>query len=209
MIGETESLYNQAVALSIAKWDSLPSGCVNARIKLLQTFQQVVELQESSLILVEVNNTARGSQGSGFAELKHILQTWRERLPNKWDSISTWNDLLAWRNHIFMFATQSAAHGGGDANHPLSELGMHETIHSVLKFSRTARKHGLPEVCIQCLSQIFRYSPVRPQEQFMRLREQLKCQLQMATPHTLQQGFEILRNTNVEYYDEAQKASHC
>ena len=69
-------------------------------MKLLQVFQQVVELQESSQILVEVNNTARGQHavpGGAVAELKHILQTWRERLPNKWDDISVWNELITWR----------------------------------------------------------------------------------------------------------------
>ena len=108
---------------------------------------------------------------------------------------------------IDLCGTASAAgHANDPNNQPLSELGLHETVNSVLKFSRTARKHNLPEICIQCLSQIFRYSPVRPAEHFMRLREQLKCQLQLKTPQTLQQGFEILRNTNVEYYDDAQKA---
>ena len=27
-------------------------------------------------------------------ELKRVLQVWRERLPNVWDDINIWNDLL-------------------------------------------------------------------------------------------------------------------
>ena len=52
----------------------------------------------------------------------------------------------------------------------------------------------LEEICLEShsLSQLFRYSPVRPQDQFLRLREQLKCQPVMGTPQLLQQGCDIV-----------------
>ena len=82
---------------------------------------------------------------------------------------------------------------------------MQETIHSILHFSRTARKHKLYDVCLTALSQLFRYTPIKPVDHFMRLREQLKCQLH-STGAELQHGYDILRRTNIEHYDDMQKA---
>lgn len=33
-------------------------------------------------------------------ELKATLYTWRERLPNKWDSMKEWDDIFCWRNEV-------------------------------------------------------------------------------------------------------------
>ena len=56
------------------------------------------ELQESAQMLMELNNAQR--VGS-VPDLSSILNTWRERLPNTWEELPAWNDLISWRNHMF------------------------------------------------------------------------------------------------------------
>ena len=36
-----------------------------------------------------------------ITDVKGVVSTWRERLPNKWDDITVWTDLLSWRQHVF------------------------------------------------------------------------------------------------------------
>ena len=49
-------------------------------------------------MLMELNNAQR--VGS-IPDLSSILNTWRERLPNTWEELPAWNDLISWRNHMF------------------------------------------------------------------------------------------------------------
>lgn len=48
--------------------------------------------------MVEINNASRKQK---LPELKQTLVSWRERLPNKWDSPIVWADLLKWRYQMF------------------------------------------------------------------------------------------------------------
>jgi len=64
-------------------------------------FQQFIEIQESQQILTGIAPTTQGPRTQLIPELKSIISSWRERLPNKWDDINMWNDLLSWRQHIF------------------------------------------------------------------------------------------------------------
>ena len=49
-------------------------------------------------MLLELNNAQRQSS---IPDLSSILTTWRERLPNAWEDLPAWNDLVSWRNHMF------------------------------------------------------------------------------------------------------------
>lgn len=36
-----------------------------------------------------------------YGELKDLMETWRLRTPNEWESLRHWQDLLMWRNQIY------------------------------------------------------------------------------------------------------------
>ncbi len=40
-------------------------------------------------------------------EVKNTITAWRERLPNKWDDITVWYELLTWRNCVFKMLMDS------------------------------------------------------------------------------------------------------
>ncbi|ORX76848.1 FAT-domain-containing protein [Anaeromyces robustus] len=98
---EFKKVYDEGVQLTLKKWHMLPEVVSYSHINLLHIFQQFIELNEANQIRINLNNTNIDNIEKKSDELKGILQTWRERLPNYWEDINLWSDLVAWRQHIF------------------------------------------------------------------------------------------------------------
>lgn len=201
---------DEAIQLSIRKWHQLPRRITNAHIPLLQNFQQLVELHDASVICTSLAQTNQGNLDVKSNELKLLLGTWRDRLPNVWDDITAWQDLVTWRQHIFGLINntylgllppnnQAAPNGASFAYR-----GYHETAWIINRFAHVARKHQLPEVCINQLSRIYTLPNIEIQEAFLKLREQAKCHYQ--NPNELSNGLDVINNTNLNYFGANQKA---
>jgi transformation/transcription domain-associated protein len=98
---EFQRLLDGGVQSCLKKWASLPEIVTNTHIPLLHQFQLMVELQEASTIQANLASTNISNVDQKNSELKSILQIWRDRLPNMWDDINIWSDLVAWRQHVF------------------------------------------------------------------------------------------------------------
>ena len=152
---EVEQLSGQAVQLVLKQWVGLPDTGIHTFMPLLEIFQQFVELQESAKILDELNNSTRNTTltEQGICKIKNILSTWQERLPNKWDSVIVWDELLTWRRHVFTMIA-SAFHNLKDVlqkqSPALATTGVNETAWSLNKMASIARYQGAPEVCLVC-----------------------------------------------------------
>lgn len=200
---------DEAIQLSIRKWHQLPKRITNAHIPLLQNFQQLVELHDASVICQSLSQTTQQNLDTKSGELKLLLGTWRDRLPNVWDDISAWQDLVTWRQHIFGLINttylQLLPQQGQNANGAsFAYRGYHETAWIINRFAHVARKHQLPEVCITQLSRIYTLPNIEIQEAFLKLREQAKCHYQ--NPEELSQGLDVINNTNLNYFGPQQKA---
>ena len=208
---EFARLCDEAIQLSLRKWHSLPRRITRAHIPLLQAFQQSVELHDASIIYASLNATTAQNLDAKSQELKILLGTWRDRLPNVWDDINAWHDLVTWRQHIFHSINQTYLpllpgqnqNAGGNSN-SYGYRGYHETAWIINRFAHVARKHQLPEVCINQLSKIYTLPNIEIQEAFLKLREQAKCHYQ--NPNELTQGLEVINNTNLGYFASQQKA---
>ena len=200
---------DEAIQLSIRKWHQLPKRLTAAHIPVLQNFQQLVELHDASLICNSLAMTTQANLDAKSGELKLLLQSWRDRLPNTWDDIVTWQDLVTWRQHIFglingtylqLVPPQGQSAGGAS----FAYRGYHETAWIINRFAHVARKHNLPEVCINQLSRIYTLPNIEIQEAFLKLREQAKCHYQ--NPDELTSGLDVINNTNLNYFSAPQKA---
>ncbi|KAJ3074848.1 hypothetical protein HDU98_010028 [Podochytrium sp. JEL0797] len=208
-----KKLCDEGIQLALTAWYALPPIVANAHIPLLHTFQLYVELQEASqiqenLLQTGVNNIDQKSQ-----ELKGILITWRERLPNVWDDINIWSDLVSWRQHIFSMVNKAylplipQLQPQGGASNPTSSYayrGYHETAWIINRFSHVARKHGLTDVCISSLTKIYTLPNIEIPEAFYKLREQAKCHFQ--SPNEYPTGLDVINNTNLHYFSTPQSA---
>jgi transformation/transcription domain-associated protein len=65
-VNEADMRVGQGVELALHQWWQLPEMAVQSHIPLLEQFQQLVELQESARVLLEIGNGNKApSQGSG------------------------------------------------------------------------------------------------------------------------------------------------
>ncbi|KAI8983535.1 hypothetical protein BDB01DRAFT_850672 [Pilobolus umbonatus] len=205
----------EGAQLALRKWHALPHIVGESHLPLLQIFQEYLELSEASQIFKSLSNTNAQNLEQRSAELRSILVTWRERLPNMWDDINVWSDLVAWRQHIFSAINRtylplisSLQSSGNQPNnntgHSYAYRGYHETAWIINRFSHVARKHQLYDVCINYLSKIYTLPNIEIQEAFLKLREQAKCYY--LNPNELTAGLDVINNTNLMYFTHPQKA---
>lgn len=209
-VGDAENIVGKGVDLALEQWWQLPEMSVHARIPLLQQFQQLVEVQESARILVDIangnkhaGNSAVGGHGGIYADLKDILETWRLRTPNEWDNMTVWYDLLQWRNEIYN-AVIEAFKDFGSANAQLHHLGYRDKAWNVNKLAHISRKQGLYDVCVTILEKMYGHSTMEVQEAFVKIREQAKAYLEMKGEVT--SGLNLISSTNLEYFPVKHKA---
>ncbi|PKA60897.1 Serine/threonine-protein kinase ATR [Apostasia shenzhenica] len=209
-VGDAEGTVAKGVELALEQWWQLPEMSVQSRMPLLQQFQQLVEVQESARILLEISNgnkQASGNSGSGghsgYAELKDILETWRLRTPNEWDNMTVWYDLLQWRNEMYN-AIIDAFKEFASTNQQLHHLGYRDKAWNVNKLAHIARKQGLYDVCVTILDKMYGHSTMEVQEAFVKIREQAKAYLEMRGELT--SGLNLINNTNLEYFPMKNKA---
>lgn len=202
---------DEAIQLSIRKWHQLPRRLTNAHIPLMQQFQLMVEIHDASIICNSLSTTTQANLDTKSAELKLLLGSWRDRLPNMWDDILAWQDLVTWRQHIFNLINkkyleilQPQQNGQPPAGSSFAYRGFHETAWIINRFAHVARKHGLFEVCINQLGRIYTLPNIEIQEAFLKLREQAKCHFQ--NPEELTNGLDVINNTNLNYFNPQQKA---
>lgn len=207
---------DEGIQLALRKWFGLPNDHITgAHIPLLHTFQQYVEFMEASQVYSSLQTTTAQNLDTKSQELKGVLQAWRERLPNLWDDINIWGDLVTWRQHAFgvinkvylplLPSLQSNA-GGSNSNSTNSYAyrGYHEIAWIINRFAHVTRKHNMPEVCISQLTKIYTLPNIEIQEAFLKLREQAKCHYQ--NPNEMNTGLDVISNTNLVYFGAQQKA---
>ena len=139
-LNDVEKLCAQCVQLALHNWQLLPplSAGGEAHVELLRLFHRLVELRESGQIMVEVSSHNRKKT---YPDLKNVLATWRERLPNEWDSLDVFDDLFTWRGH--MFAAVTSNFSWIDAK---SLAALHDRPWTAIRLSSIARKQNVKEV---------------------------------------------------------------
>ncbi|KAF9567316.1 hypothetical protein CPC08DRAFT_17123 [Agrocybe pediades] len=208
---EFTKFLEDAMQLSLRKWVGLPQHLSVAHIPLLQHFQQFVELQEAVQIFGSLSQTNAQNLEKKSSELKMVLQAWRERLPNIYDDINIWSDLVAWRQNVFSSINSayvplimSTNQGAPNNSNTFGYRGYHETAWIINRFAHVARKHELLDVCFNALTKIYTLPNIEISEAFLKLREQARAHYQK--PNDLQAGLEVINNTNLMFFSTAQKA---
>lgn len=196
--------------LALRKWSQLPTRLTGAHIPLLHTFQQYVEFLEASSVYTSLHKTIAQNLDSKSNDLKNVLKAWRERLPNLWDDIDIWSDLVTWRKHAFNVINKTydplikQLTTANNNSTSYAYRGYHEIAWIINKFAHACRKHGMLDVCLSQLNIIYNLPNIEIQEAFLKLREQAKCYYQ--NPNEYNTGLDVISNTNLVYFINTQKA---
>jgi transformation/transcription domain-associated protein len=199
-------LCDEGIQHCLRQWTALPEVITGAHIPLLHTLQQYVEFGEAATIQHNLLSTNQQNAEVKSTELKGILQIWKDRLPNTWDDINIWSDLVSWRQHVFTVINKSympllPVSGQPQTTSSFAYRGYHETASIINRFANVARKHKLTEVCVSQLTKIYTLPNIEIHEAFYKLREQAKCY--MMTPSEWPSGLDVVNNTNLMYFSAA------
>ncbi|KAH9371776.1 hypothetical protein HPB48_006546 [Haemaphysalis longicornis] len=197
----------------IREWRRLPHVVSHVHVPLLQAAQQIMELQEASQIhqgLQPAVAAAVGRPAASLYDMRAIVKTWRNRLPVLSDDLSHWSDIFTWRQHHYQaivshYDSGAAQVGGGPVEAPGNQamLGVHASAQSIIHYGKVARKHGLTNVCLDSLSRIHTIPSVPIVDCFQKIRQQVKCYLQMSSvagKNELQEGLDVIESTNLKYF---------
>lgn len=198
-------LLEEGSQLCLKRWNGLPTIVTNSHLPLLAMFQQFVELQEASNIYLSASSgTNVPHKVMSVQELKGTLGTWRDRLPNLWDDISIWSELVAWRQHVFCVINTAYQHLDNQQpqGNSLAFRGFHEIAWIINRYAHVARKQHLIDACMTALQRIYTLPNIEIHDAFLKLREQAKC----FENGDISQGLDVINNTNLGYFQALQRA---
>ncbi|CCF58558.1 hypothetical protein KAFR_0E04070 [Kazachstania africana CBS 2517] len=209
---DVRRLCDEGIQLSLHKWSSLPQRYTPAHKWLLHGFQQYLEFLEATHIFANLHTTTAQNIDSKAQEVKRVFQAWRDRLPNIWDDIDLWNDLVTWRQHTFNVINNAylpliptlQQNNSNNTINTHAYRGYHELAWIINRFAHVARKHNMPDVCVSQLARIYTLPNIEIQEAFLKLREQAKCHYK--NMNELTTGLDVISNTNLVYFGTGQKA---
>ncbi|XP_070565955.1 transformation/transcription domain-associated protein-like isoform X2 [Ptychodera flava] len=205
-----ERLVEMSSSQAIKEWRRLPVVVSHIHTPLLQAAQRIIELQEAAQIHQGLQQANIG-RNSSIHDMKAIVKTWRNRLPMVSDDLSHWSDIFMWRQHHYLTIVSSydnhATHDPQSSSH--SMLGVHASAQSIIYYGKIARKQGLTGTCLDWLSRIHTIPSVPIVDCFQKIRQQVKCYLQMAGTmgkNELQEGLEVIESTNLKYFTKEMTA---
>ncbi|XP_011505966.1 PREDICTED: transformation/transcription domain-associated protein [Ceratosolen solmsi marchali] len=203
-LSAVERYVELASGLCMREWRRLPHIVSHIHLPLLQAAQQIMELQEA----MQIHQGLLHGRSSSLHDMKAIVKTWRNRLPVIADDLSHWSDIFTWRQHHYTFiSSHYECQQEQTTNH--SMLGVHASAQAIIHFGKIARKHNLCGVCLDSLSRIYTIPSVPIVDCFQKIRQQVKCYLQMASvsgKNELQEGLEVIESTNLKYFTKEMTA---
>lgn len=188
-----------AAAQCVREWRRLPRIVAHAHLPLLRAAQQLMELSEAA----QIHTGLVHNRQSSLHDMKAIVKTWRNRLPVLADPLSHWSAIFTWRQHHYQFiASHYENHSDPTMAHH-AMLGVHASAQAITHFAKIARKQNLFGVCLDSLHRIYTIPSVPIVDCFQKIRQQVKCHIQMSWSEgkeELQEGLDMIESTNFKYF---------
>jgi transformation/transcription domain-associated protein len=197
---DVENLHAQTAQLCLYKWQLLPqlsSGSM-AHSSLLHFFHRLVEIRESGQIMVETNNHAKKRS---LPDLKNLLNAWRHRLPNDYEPLSVWDEIFAWRTHMFNAITSNFSWCD-----PEQLATLHDRPWTTIRMAKTARKQGMRDVALLILNNAVDEKAMNVSDAFLKLREQVLAYYNPESNLECHGGLNLINTTNLSFFDASQKS---
>uniref|UniRef100_A0A8C4EL69 Transformation/transcription domain-associated protein n=1 Tax=Dicentrarchus labrax TaxID=13489 RepID=A0A8C4EL69_DICLA len=204
-----ERLVEMASSLAIREWRRLPHIVSHVHTPLLQAAQQIIELQEAAQINAGLQPANLG-RNTSLHDMKTVVKTWRNRLPIVSDDLSHWSSIFMWRQHHYQaIVTAYETNTQHDPTNNNAMLGVHASASAIIQYGKIGRKQGLVNVALDILSRIHTIPTVPIVDCFQKIRQQVKCYLQLAGvmgKNECMQGLEVIESTNLKYFTKEMTA---
>jgi transformation/transcription domain-associated protein len=141
----------QAISTALNRWWQLPEHVLNARLPLLQSFQQLVELKESCKIFLDLQ-LGNSRPNHPFKDMREIMESWRLRQPNEYEQLSGWQDLLMWRNQVHNLVVTAFNNVAFEGTSQLNQLGYKEKAWTVNRLASVFTLHGCTDSTLNTLT---------------------------------------------------------
>ena len=200
---EVEELCATCIEISLQAWCALPPPQPESHYPLLQLFHELIEVHESGQLLHEA---VEHSRSRTFPDLRAMVYTWRNRLPNEWETMSSWDNIMRWREFCFAFVRGEFISWCS----PERVLLLHDSPWTASVTVKMARKNRLaistafPESNEACALAI----RMDVDDAFGKLREQiLTCHASMVSNLVhAKRGLHLILNTSMDYFYFEQRA---
>lgn len=190
---------------ALKRWIGLSGISSQAYVPLLQKFHTFVELEESCSIIDEVQKAIRVNPPSNHVpDIKPFISAWRERLPNIWDDLTVWSDIIRMRVNVFrsLADCQSA---NSELKQVLSTLCNGEIFENTIKFCDAARKQRFLDVALAALAKIPAPKSSDLNQTFQLQRQDFKCRYRMSAAERAN-GLIRLHRIDLDKFSTAQRA---
>lgn len=193
-LADMEASINRSFHNLVSEWGALPDPSITgASSDMLLLCQEFVEFSEASGLVTDIRAAITGIRSS-YPTPKQLLNSWRDRLPEKEDSLTAWYELLSLRMVIFRHIQQQCSVDVVASSHIAPYL--HDYPWSLVKLSQIAGRNGNVEMA-QTLLQRFQQSLSRStdafnQELFEALKEQIKLYMASGSEDEYRIGLNVL-----------------
>ena len=169
--------------------------------------------QESASILEELSASISHKKPVPSQMIKHTIRLWRDRLPNKWDPVNEWEDILGWRIQLFQKIQDTVkAHLPTAKDDPNLIASVQDMMWTTTRLAKVARKQGLYEVALGLLSRT--HSCMDVADAFNNVREQIvvchKASMNAPNPSASdvyrRSGLHLINSTYLDKLNQEQAA---
>lgn len=192
-----DSKFQDLLTSIVEKWHCLPSYISSSHERILELSQNVIEVSETRSVLCSLGMNSPGSQ---VPDLSKLISTWRERIPNVWESLPVWHELFSWRIHSF----EKFRHKCMLSDFSTLYEQLDDTTWTTVKLATVSRKHRLPSLSLQLLGSLSSVKTMDSMDAFLTIREFIKSSLQNTAELNI--ALQSIRNINLDYFNNQQKA---
>lgn len=189
------------------RWCSLPVVLNKSHQYMLSQYQLLSELLESHIYIGQfnaTNNEDQDKRNKQTQQLKHLIRgIWKIRLPEIYDPIEIWDDLLIWRKKFVDLLTII----GHPYTQEVSYTPTIDTSWTVAKRITVARKHNLDAFALSYIETLSSIKQMDMHDLYSKLRDQLLIYYKY--PNRLLSGLDIIASTYLVYFVKENKAAMC
>ena len=204
-LADLEASINRSLHQAVSQWGSLPPDSEAAK-DLLLLCQEFVEFSEASSLVTDIRSAIIGARPN-YPTPKQLLNSWRDRLPDKCDGSQVWYELLSLRMVIFRHIQQQCAVDVVASSHIAPYL--HDYPWTLVRLAQVTDSTLSQSLLHKFQQSLTRSTDAFNQELFEALKQQIRLYAQSDDATDLRTGLNVLNCCAISNSNSQQAAEIC